>query len=289
MTMIEDAAQVKRVALSGRAGWRKLSRLRPYIVPVLSLLGFALLWEAVSRSGNVNPILLPAPSVVMKTLIEQMGPGDGERPSYLMLRHTGITVFRLLAGYLIAAVASTVLGLLMGINRHVYEWCNPLLSFFMPIPSITLVPVAILWFGLGTGTVVFIVVVGSCFPIIYNAAAGVRSTPQKLIWAARIAGASKAQIFYKVLVPGAMPYLIAGQKLALGRSWRAVISGEIFASTKYGLGFMIFDARTFLDTQSMFAGILVVGMLGLILEKVIFRYIERATVERWGVTSLKSI
>lgn len=287
--MSGNVAREEKSVYPGRGNGLKLSRLWPYIVPVLSLLGFALMWEAVSRSGSVNPILLPAPSAVVATLIDQIGPGDGERPSYLLLRHTGITIFRLLMGYFIAAFGATILGLLMGINRHVYEWINPLVSFFMPIPSITLVPVAILWFGLGTGTVVFIVVVGSSFPIIYNAAAGVRSTSQKHIWAAQITGASKTQIFFKVLLPGAMPYLIAGQKLALGRSWRAVISGEIFASTKYGLGFMIFDARTFLDTESMFAGIIIVGGVGLILEKILFRYIELYTVERWGMAASKNI
>ncbi len=287
--MVDVAAQAKRVAIREKTRWWNLSRLRPYIIPVLSLLGFALIWEITSRSGAVNRILVPAPTEVFWTLVSQIGPGDGEQPAYLMLRHTGITVFRLLVGFFIAAVASVILGLLMGINRHVYEWCNPLISFFMPIPSIILVPFAILWFGLGTGTVIAIVVVGSSFPIIYNAAAGVQSTPQKQIWAAQIGGGSKFQIFCKVLVPGSMPYLIAGLKLALGRAWRGVIAGEIFAATKYGLGFMIFDARTFLDTQSMFAGVIMVGLLGLILEKMIFRYLERVTVERWGMSTAKTI
>lgn len=287
--MLGDTTQVKEEAPPVRLDRRELARFRPFVVSVLSLLGFALLWEMFSRSGAVNPLLVPPPSEVFRTIVEQMSPGSGERPSYLMLRHTGATVLLLLTGYFLAAILSTVLGLLMGMSRPIYEWCNPLISFFMPIPTITLVPVAILWFGLGSVTVVFIVVVGSCFPIIYNAAAGVRSTPQKYIWAARITGASKSQIFFKVLLPGTMSYLIAGQKLALGRAWRAVISGEIFASTQYGLGFMIFDARTFLDTETVFAGIVIVGLVGFFLEKVIFHCIERLTVDRWGTATAKTI
>ncbi|OGL62578.1 MAG: hypothetical protein A3I72_10545 [Candidatus Tectomicrobia bacterium RIFCSPLOWO2_02_FULL_70_19] len=288
--MLGDTTQPNEEAISAiRLGRWKLARLRPFVVSVLSLAGFALLWEVFSRSGAVNPLLVPPPSEVFRTIVEQIGPGSGERPSYLMLRHTGATVLLLLAGYFIAAVAATVLGLLMGMNRHLYEWCNPLISFFMPIPTITLVPVAILWFGLGAYTVVFIVIIGSYFPIVYNAAAGVRSTPQKYIWAARITGASKTQIFFKVLLPSTMSYIIAGQKLALGRAWRAVISGEIFASTQYGLGFMIFDARTFLDTETVFAGIVIVGIVGLVLEKIIFRCIERLTVDRWGTATAKTI
>jgi NitT/TauT family transport system permease protein len=264
-------------------------RIRPYVIPVLSLAAFALLWEAVSRSRYVDIGLLPPPSQVFETLWELSGPGQGYRPAYLMIQHTALTLYRLIVGYLLSAVICTVLGLMMGINQRVYEWCNPIVAFFMPIPSITLVFVVILWMGLGSNTVIIIVVIGASFPIIYNAAAGVRSTQQKIIWAAQIMGCSRLQVFFKVLLPGAMGYIIAGQKLALGRAWRAVIGGEIFASTDFGLGFMIYDASTFLDTRGMFAAIITVGVTGLILENLLFRYIERYTVERWGMATAKNI
>ena len=86
-----------------------------------------------------------------------------------------------------------------------------------------------------------------------------------------------------------MPYLIAGHKLALGRAWRAVIAGEIFASTKYGVGFMIFDARTFLDSEAMFAGLIVVGLIGVTLERGLFGFIEQRTVVKWGVSTSKDL
>ena len=125
--------------------------------------------------------------------------------------------------------------------------------------------------------------------MIYNAAAGVRSAQQKMIWAAQIMGCSRFQVFFKVLLPGAMGYIIAGQKLALGRAWRAVIGGEIFASTTFGLGFMIHDASTFLDTRGMFAAIITVGITGLIMENLLFRYVEKHTVERWGMVTTKRL
>ncbi len=264
-------------------------RIRSYVIPVLSLAAFTLLWEAVSRSPYVDIGLLPPPSQVFETLWELSGPAQGDRPAYLMIHHTALTLYRLIVGYLLSAVICTVLGLMMGINQRVYEWCNPIVAFFMPIPSITLVFVVILWLGLGSNTVITIVVIGASVPIIYNAAAGVRSAQQKIIWAAQIMGCSRVQVFFKVLLPGAMGYIIAGQKLALGRAWRAVIGGEIFASTNFGLGFMIHDASTFLDTRGMFAGIITVGITGLILENLLFRYIERYTVERWGMATAKSI
>lgn len=265
------------------------SKMRPYAVPVMSLLGFFVIWEIISRSGLIDIGLLPPPSRILATLIRLAGPGEGGRPDYLVLRHTFSTLGLLLGGYFISAVLCTVIGVMMGINRHIYEWLNPIVAFFMPIPSFTLVFVFILWLGLGAKTVICTVIVGACFPIIYNAAAGVRSGDEKMIWAAQIMGCSKSEVFFKVLVPGAMGYIITGQKLALGRAWRAVIGAEMFASTNFGLGFMIHDASSFLDTETMFAAIITVGLTGLVLENVLFRYIERRTIERWGMVSVKGV
>jgi len=178
---------------------------------------------------------------------------------------------------------------LMGISQRVYEWFNPIVTFFMPIPSFTLIFVFILWLGLGAPTVILTIIVGASFPILYSASAGVRSCDQKMIWAAQTAGCTRMQVFFKVLLPSAMGYIITGQKLALGRAWRAVIAAEIFASTEYGLGFMIQDASSFLDTEAMFAAIITVGITGLVLENLAFRYIERATIERWGMTGDKNM
>lgn len=264
-------------------------RVRGYVIPVLSLAAFTLLWEAVSRSGFIDMRLLPPPSRVFETLFELSGPGTGDRPPYLMIQHTGLTIFRLVVGYLLCVVFCTALGLVLGINQRVYEWVNPIVAFFMPIPSFTLVFVVILWLGLGSKTVIVTVFFGASFPIIYNAAAGVRSAQQKMIWAAQLMGCTRFQVFFKVLLPGAMGYIIAGQKLALGRAWRAVIGGEIFASTSLGLGFMIHDASTFLDTEGMFAAIITVGITGLIMENLLFRYVERYTVERWGMVTAKRL
>jgi len=282
--MSDTSVAIERLPKKGT--WQ---RLRGYVIPVLSLLGFALLWEIVSRSGAVDDTLLPPPSRVFATMIKLAGPGEGGRPDHLIIMHTLSTLSLLIGGYLISAIICTVIGVLMGINKTVYEWFNPIVAFFMPIPSFTLVFVFILWVGLGAKTVILTVIVGSCFPILYSAAAGVRSGDQKMIWAAQIAGCSRTQVFYKVLLPGAMGYIITGQKLALGRAWRAVIGAEMFASTSFGLGFMLQDASSFLDTEAMFAAIITVGLTGLLLENILFRYLERRTVERWGMVSSKNL
>lgn len=286
MTTITDNKVLVRKIPSIAETWQ---RLRQYLIPVLSLLGFALVWELVSRSGLVDDRLLPPPSRVFLTLIALAGPGEGGRPDFLVLKHTASTVGLLLSGFFISAIVSTIIGVLMGISQRVYEWLNPIVAFFMPIPSFTLIFVFILWLGLGAKTVILTIIVGSSFPILYAASAGVRSCDQKMIWAAQTAGCSRRQIFFKVLLPSAMGYIITGNKLALGRAWRAVIAAEIFASTEFGLGFMIQDASSFLDTETMFAAIITVGLIGLVLENLLFRYVERATLVRWGITGEKSM
>lgn len=283
--MLDSTGNIKVKKKKNKPRRISRKRLKSWLIPIISLSIFALIWELVARAELVSTLLLPPISEVIAELIEQLGPGDERTQSFLMVRHIGHTVYALILGFVIASIISTALGLLMGINRTVYQWLNPIVAFFMPIPTVAIVPVVILWLGLGMQTVVFIVALGASFPIIYTAASGVQSTPKKQIWAAEITGANYWQILFRVLIPGSMPYLIAGHKLALGRAWRGVIAGEIFAATKYGVGFMIFDARTFLDTKSMYAGLIVVGVIGLLLEKIIFQYIERITVVRWGITA----
>ena len=257
--------------------------------PFAAILLFGVVWEIAVRASGVNALLMPPPSAVLVRLVEMLGPGQGATPDFLLLRHIGMTLLALLVGFFLAALVSSAVGLIMGMNRAIYAWLNPIISMFMVIPNIAFVPVIILWMGLGLDTVIVVVITGSCFPIIYTAAAGVQSVPQRMIWAAQTAGASRRQILTTVLLGATMPYLIAGHKLALGRAWRAVIAGEIFASTKYGVGFMIFDARTFLDSEAMFVGLIVVGLIGVTLERVLFGFVERRTVEKWGVSTAKDV
>jgi ABC-type nitrate/sulfonate/bicarbonate transport system permease component len=264
-------------------------KIKGYVIPTLSILLFGMAWELFSYLSAISPVLLPPPSAALVRLVEMMGPGDDNAPSYLLLRHIGATMVGLLVGFFAAALVSSAIGLLMGVNKTIYEWFNPIISLFMVIPTVAIVPVIILWSGLGMKTVIIIVALGASFPIIFTAAAGVQSIPKKMIWAAQTAGATRRQILLTVIIPATMPYLITGHKLALGRAWRAVLAGEIFASTAYGIGFMIYDARTFLDTQAMFAGLIIVGIFGLILQSLFFRYIEKSTIERWGIVSQKDI
>lgn len=251
--------------------------LRAY--PIVLLL---LIWEAASRLGWINSLLLPPPTAIFQAIIALMLP-NSDGGGFILLRHAAASLEAVVIGYVAASVVFTVLGLLMGMNRRVYGFFNPLVSAFLPIPTIALIPVIILWLGLGEKTVIFVVFLASLFPVVYNSAAGVRSIPQKYVWAARIMGARWDQVFFRVVLPGAMPHIVTGQRLALGNSWRALVAAEMLAATGHGLGFMIFEARTFMNTETIYAGIIVISVLGLALEKLVWGYIERVTIERWGM------
>ncbi len=260
--------------------WRRVRAVGGYAFP---LVVFLVAWEAVSRLRLLNPVLLPPPSVVAVQMVTLLGAGPSATTSFLLEKNVFASSYRIFFGYAGAAILCTPLGILMGMHRRAHNFFHPIISAFLPIPSLALVPVVILWLGLGDPTVIFIVFFASIFPIIYNTAAGVRSVPSKYLWSAQIMGAGRSAVFFRVLLPAALPYIIAGQKLALGSSWRALVAAEMLAATDFGLGYMIFQARTFLDTESIYAGIIMIAILGTILEKGLFGYLEHVTVERWGM------
>lgn len=244
------------------------------------------IWEVAARLGFVNPVLLPPPSAVARNMIRLLEPAEGGGSSVL-ITNTVVSFLRILAGYGLAAVLCTGLGLLMGINKRIYAFFNPIITVIMPIPSLAWVPIVILWLGMTDATIVLVVFLASIFPIIYNSAAGVRSITKKHLWAAELMGASRTRIFLRVLLPGAMPYVITGHILAVSRAWRALIGAEMLAGAGLGLGYMIFDARTFMDTETVYSGIAMIALLGLLIEKGLFRPLQRMTVERWGMVRVQ--
>ena len=140
-----------------------IEKFKPYLITVMSLGCFGLLWEIIAYSEFVNQALFPPMSAIFMRLFDMMGKGDGLAPSYIMLRHIGATITGLLAGFFLAALVSSAIGLIMGINRTIYQWLRPIITIFMVVPNIATVPVIILWMGLGMKTVIVIVILGSSF------------------------------------------------------------------------------------------------------------------------------
>ena len=257
-----------KAALLSRSLWRGLAGL------VLLLL----LWELFARSGLFTQALTPPLSRIARVAWRILMDGS-------LLKNAGYTLGRVLAGLLLACLVGIPIGILMGRFRAMERFFLPLVSVLMPIPSLTWVPLFILWFGIGEITTLLVVSYAATFPVIYNTWTGVRAVNPLWVRSALSMGAGQRQLFRSVVLPGASPYVFTGIRLAFGRAWIAVIGGEMLANPSAGLGRAIFDAREFLDAEVMLASIIAIGLIGIVFEKGVFQAIENRTVARWGMTA----
>ena len=171
----------------------------------------------------------------------------------------------------------------MGRSRRAEDIFLPLISIGAPIPGLAYAPLFLLWFGLGNVSAVLLVAFVSAFPIIYNAWTGVKAVKEIWVRSAQAMGADDRRLFRHVILPGALPYIMTGLRLGLAQAWRILVGIEMLAAVPWGLGWLIFGAREFLNTDVMLAGIAVIALIGLALEKLVFQPLENFTVVRWGM------
>lgn len=257
----------------------KGQRARSLTRGVIGVVAVAALYEAAARSGYFAAALMPPLGTLAATLLRMLADGS-------MLAHAAATLYRVLLGLCLAVALALPLGVLMGRFRPVERFVLPLASALMPIPSLAWAPLFILWFGLGDRVSVLIVLYAAAFPMLFNTWTGVRSVNPLWLRAAGAMGADGTKLFWKVIVPGAAPFIIAGLRQAFVRAWIAVIGAEMLAASNWGLGWVIFDAQQFLNADVMLATILTIGLIGFAAERLIFGALERATVYRWGMARL---
>jgi NitT/TauT family transport system permease protein len=245
------------------------------IVPVLIIF----VWELCSRAGLFSPIVMPAPSAVIAKWWSSLLPVQAQQPgqNYLawllsgeLLHDAYSSLYRVIAGFVIGAVLALPLGLLMGANARLYALFNPLLQILRPIPPIAFIPLAILWFGLGNPPSFFLIAIGAFFPVLMNTIAGVRQVDGIYLRAARNLGAGQWTMFSRVILPAATPYILAGVRIGIGTAFIVVIVSEMIAVND-GLGFRILEAREFMWSDKIIAGMITIGLLGLALDTGISR------------------
>lgn len=254
-------------------------RLRSLRRAITSIIVIAALYEMGARSGYFAHALMPSLGTVADTLLRMLADGS-------MFGHAAATLYRVLLGFGLAVAVGLPLGVLMGRFGPVERFVLPLASALMPIPSLAWVPVFILWFGLGNTVTILIVFYAALFPMLLNTWTGVRSVNPIWLRAAGAMGADETKLFWKVIIPGASPFIIAGLRQSFLRSWIAVIGAEMLAASSWGLGWVIFDAQQFLNADVMLASILVIGLIGFAAERLIFGSLERATIYRWGMARM---
>lgn len=246
---------------------------------VITLAAAAGLYQAVALSGYFPRVLMPTIPSILSTLKDMLADGT-------MFEHAGATLYRVLFGFGLAIAFGMPLGILMARFKPVENFFLPLVSALMPIPSFSLVPLFMLWFGIGNLTTILIVFYAATFPMLFNTWSGVRSVNPLWLRAAGAMGADEKRLFWKVIIPGASPFIITGMRQAFLRCWIAVVGAEMIAASDWGLGWIIFDAKEFLQTSVMMAAIVVIGAIGFVFERVVFGSIERATVLRWGMVRM---
>jgi NitT/TauT family transport system permease protein len=254
-------------------------RTRSVIRAAITLAIAAAIYEGLARSGYFAPALMPTIPAIAKTLFAMFADGS-------IIEHAAFTMYRVMFGFSLAVVVGIPLGILMARFAAIENFCLPLVSALMPIPSFALVPLFMLWFGIGNLTTILIVFYAATFPMVFNTWSGVRSVNPLWLRAAGAMGADENSLFWKVIIPGASPFIITGMRQSFLRAWIAVVGAEMIAASDWGLGWVIFDAKEFLNADIMLASLAVIGAIGYAFERLVFGSIERATVQRWGMVRL---
>jgi NitT/TauT family transport system permease protein len=261
-----SAAGRAHVPLPWRRAWQNIF---PFIV-------VGGIWEIVAHLGLFPRRLFPPLEAVARAFIRLTLSG-------VLPHHALDTLLRLSAGFALAAIVGVTIGILMGRSRRAEDIFLPVISIGAPIPGLAYTPLFLLWFGLGNVASVLLVAFVSAFPIIYNSWTGVKAVKDIWVRSAHAMGADDRRLFRHVILPGALPYILTGLRLGLAQAWRILVAVEMLAAVPWGLGWLIFGAREFLDTDVMLAGIAVIALIGLGLEKLVFERLEQFTVVRWGM------
>jgi NitT/TauT family transport system permease protein/taurine transport system permease protein len=191
---------------------------------------------------------------------------------------------RVLLGVVASVPLAVALGVLVGLNRHLAPVVEPIVSFFNALSGIAWLPLAITWFGLGWTSVTFIMFNTIFFLVFFNTLVGVRGVPRLFEQAVRTMGGGRRHVIMQVLIPGALPSIVTGIRMSIGFGWRALIAAEMIATTT-GLGFLIYNAANFHQSDTILVGILTIGVLWLATDRLVLQPLERRTIERWGLVS----
>jgi NitT/TauT family transport system permease protein len=230
---------------------------RHYLASTLSVTGGLALWELISRFVVANPLFLAAPSQIAVAILKLARTGE-------LWRHIGVSGAEFAIGYVIACALGIALGLGMASSATFKQAAQPWVSGLYATPTIALAPLFILWFGIGIWSKVIVVISLVLFPVTINTEAGLRTTSERLIEMLRAFGATPRQIFFKVSLPSAVPFILAGLKLGIGRGLIGVVVAELFGS-RGGLGNLISQSADAFNMPELFAGVVILAFAGIVM------------------------
>ncbi|WP_425544738.1 ABC transporter permease [Clostridium oceanicum] len=213
-----------------------------------------IIWIIGSTLKWWNSYILPTPKEVILSAYILIKSGD-------LIKHISISTLRVFEGFFITICLAIPIGILFGVNKNIYDYFKNLLGFLRHTPPLSLVPLLILWFGIGEKSKIIIIILASFFPVLLNTINGVESCSKKLIEVGQTFNLSKLNIFKKIIIPWALPDILVGMRLAIGYSWRAIIGAEMIAASS-GLGYLILDGEQLSRSSIVIVGILCIGVLG---------------------------
>jgi ABC-type nitrate/sulfonate/bicarbonate transport system permease component len=259
---MSDQPLAEPVAAPGSLGWRRFAARagEPRVLGWIAVAGVLLAWEAVVLIGNINPIYLPRPTRIVLALVEMFRSGG-------LLADLLATLGRIFGGFAVALVVGTLIGVWMATSERAHAIGDNFIAALYPLPKVTLIPLLIIWLGTGGPFMLTISALGAIFPIVINTVLGIRQSDPGLVLAARDLGATDRQIIGKVLLPSAIPSIFAGMRLGLGVSIILVVAAEMVVG-KLGLGARLYLAGQVLETEQVFAVLIVLAMLGIVVTKV---------------------
>ena len=252
-----------------------MRRLDAATLGTLPFLLILAVWWLLPYVVEYPAYMLPSIGTVLDYAREAIADGS-------LLRDVLASLARLAIGFVIGMAIAIPLGLAIALNRHVAEVFRPVLSFLQAIAGIAWVPLTIIWFGMGNGSVIFVIANTIFFASLYNTVIGVQSIPLALHRAVRSHGGRGLSLLTNLILPGAMVQILLGIRTSVAYGWRALVASEMIAGSN-GLGYMTMEAVQWQRTEKIILGMIVIGLLWVAMDRAVFTTIERRTVGRWGL------
>lgn len=246
---------------------------KKFTLPIISFIIFLFIWQCVIWIGNYQPILLPGPLLVAKSIWQFIISGE-------IFSHLFISLFRFIVGFVLAILIGVPIGFLLGRVNALFHAIEPLLQLIRPISPIAWSPFVVLWFGIGSLPAMAIIFIAAFFPIVFNTIKGIRHIEPQYLKIASNLNLTGWQLYKNILFPGAFKHIMGGIHMAVGTSWIFLVSGEMIGAQS-GLGFLIVDARNMLNLEDVLAAIFFIGLFGSIIDRFI-SYLEKLILKRFG-------
>ena len=249
-----------------RSRWSLASGFSRVLLTVASLVLAFVIWQFLS-SVLFNPFLIPPPLEVIRTAIPMLMSGE-------ILGDVTISMTRVLVGFATGSLAGVVVGVLLGRIRLLHDLLDPIIELLRYLSPTAMIPIAVIWFGIGELSKYFLIFWGTFFIVVINTTAGVWRTPVARQRAAECLGANQLQIFALVIVPSAVPYIVTGMRVAMASSFMSIIPAEILAADS-GIGYLLQKSSMLLQTNRIFVALLTICVLGFIVDRIFRFFVDR--------------